>query len=278
MFLSKQHKKYVLLDKKLGETPRIVLDKFRHDHSWVGAMPLAYAGRLDPMAEGKLLVLIGNECKNQSAYHALDKEYEFEVLLGIKSDTGDILGLIDSRKIIGITDGQVQKAIKKIFGKQEFPYPVFSSKTVRGKPLFLWALENRLDEIEIPITHVNIYSIRYNGMYTINKKELQDAVIKKFAHIPKVTEESKALGADFRRGEIEERWINVLSAYEDTQMFQVARFTCVCSSGTYIRTLSEKIAMRIGTEGLAYRITRTRIGRYVPITQRLGFWLKTYNN
>jgi tRNA U55 pseudouridine synthase TruB len=40
-----------------------------------------------PMASGKLLVLLGEECKHQENYHSLDKEYEFSVLLGIGSDT-----------------------------------------------------------------------------------------------------------------------------------------------------------------------------------------------
>ena len=50
------------------------------------------------MASGKLLILIGDECKNQKKYFGLDKEYEFEVLFGVESDTGDVLGLISKSK------------------------------------------------------------------------------------------------------------------------------------------------------------------------------------
>jgi len=56
--------------------------------------PLTYAGRLDPMAEGVLIILVGDECKKKQKYLGLDKEYEIEVLFGLETDTQDILGVI----------------------------------------------------------------------------------------------------------------------------------------------------------------------------------------
>ena len=50
-------------------------------------------GRLDPLAEGVLLILIGDECKNKEKYLGLDKEYEVAIIFGISTDTGDALGL-----------------------------------------------------------------------------------------------------------------------------------------------------------------------------------------
>lgn len=86
---------YVLLHKAVGQTPLEVLELWRQTKPELKNTPLAYAGRLDPMAEGVLLVLIGDECKKQTEYHHLDKEYEFEVLFGLASDSGDVLGLIN---------------------------------------------------------------------------------------------------------------------------------------------------------------------------------------
>ena len=255
----------------------MVLDRFRQENTWVGDMPLAYAGRLDPMAEGKLLVLIGDECKNQKAYHGLDKEYEFEVLLGIKSDTGDVLGLVeDDTNVQNATSAELNAAARQLTGTHTFPYPVFSSKTVNGKPLFLWALEKRLDEIEIPYIDVKIYALRYGEMRAVTKQELQDAVCKKIARLPTVVEESKALGADFRRSAVLAGWSKILDSYSNNHTFQIVRFTCICSSGTYIRTLSEEFAKNMGTKGLAYSIKRTRIGRYQKVIGIRGFWLTTY--
>jgi tRNA U55 pseudouridine synthase TruB len=50
------------------------------------------------MAEGKMLILAGEACKEREKYLGLDKEYIFEILLGFKSDTKDILGIIENDK------------------------------------------------------------------------------------------------------------------------------------------------------------------------------------
>ena len=55
-------KKFVTLEKAVGETPLSALERHRGEHPELLGIPMAYAGRLDPMASGKLLVLIGDEC------------------------------------------------------------------------------------------------------------------------------------------------------------------------------------------------------------------------
>ena len=89
-------KKYITLDKAVGETPLSCAEDYRAKHKELEGVAMAYAGRLDPMASGKLLILLGEECKNQTNYHGLDKEYEFSVLLGIGSDTHDVLGRLET--------------------------------------------------------------------------------------------------------------------------------------------------------------------------------------
>ncbi|MCA9363758.1 hypothetical protein KC727_00880, partial [Candidatus Kaiserbacteria bacterium] len=85
--------RYATIEKRIGETPLEAAERLRVTLGLSADIPLAYAGRLDPMASGKLLVLIGDECKKQEQYHTLDKEYTFEVLFGVRSDTADVLGI-----------------------------------------------------------------------------------------------------------------------------------------------------------------------------------------
>ena len=271
-------KRYATIDKKEGETPLEALARLRVRDAISSETPLAYAGRLDPMASGKLLVLIGEECKKQTEYHALDKEYEFEILLGLKTDTGDILGLIeiDTNPKALPSDSEIKKVIKTLIGTISLPYPHFSSKTVRGKPLFLWTLEKRLHEIEIPVAHTQIHALSYRGHYTFSGSELLDRVEKRIATITPVTEESKALGENFRRKPILAAWKAEL-AERGSETFHILTFTTTCSSGTYIRSLAPKIAELLGTTGLAYMIHRTKIGTYlkVPLTP-WGIWTRLF--
>ena len=88
-------KQYVILEKEVGETPLIALRKWKEQNPEYKDVIASYAGRLDPMASGKLLVLFGEECKKQKSYTNLDKEYEIEVLFDVGTDTGDALGLTE---------------------------------------------------------------------------------------------------------------------------------------------------------------------------------------
>ena len=80
-------KKILNLYKEVGETPLERLERFKKDNSEYANEKMTYAGRLDPMAEGVLIVLVGEECLNKEKYLGLDKEYEFEVLFGFRTDT-----------------------------------------------------------------------------------------------------------------------------------------------------------------------------------------------
>ena len=48
---------YILIEKREGQTPLQALDELRIARPELAEVSLTYAGRLDPMASGKLLVL-----------------------------------------------------------------------------------------------------------------------------------------------------------------------------------------------------------------------------
>ena len=146
-------KKVLELYKPIGKTPLQTIEEYKIKHPELTGIKLAYAGRLDPMAEGLLLVLVGDECKKRKEYEKLPKTYEFEVLFGISTDTFDVMGkIVKISKIIPQEDllhgsGEYQKSkinelIKKYQGKMLQEYPPYSSPRVNGKPLFWWAREN----------------------------------------------------------------------------------------------------------------------------------------
>jgi len=215
--------KTLTLNKPLGKTPLEVLEEYKNKQPEYADIKMAYAGRLDPMAEGKLLVLVGEECKKRDKYLNLDKEYEFEVLLGVSSDTSDILGITDfstitkpERVSVAGLDfwTRLDHVIKNLQGKQNFPYPAFSSKTVEGKPLFLWALENKLHEIQIPTKEAEVYSLRHIETTLIKSSDLHTQIQTKIDRITPVVVESKQLGQDFRRKEVLKTWENNLNLEE----------------------------------------------------------------
>jgi tRNA pseudouridine(55) synthase len=268
------NKKYALINKKVGETPLEAQEKFRLLNNISKNIKLAYAGRLDPMAEGKLLILIGDECKKQhSHYIGLDKEYEFEILVGFGSDTGDTLGIATPQKTTTTKSNKknIFKVAKEIIGDISLPYPIYSSKTVHGKPLFQWTLENQLEEIVIPTAHTKIYKLKYLDSRHTSARNIQSEIFSKINRITKVTEKSKALGRDFRREDIKSTWKSLLE--KNNTEYAILKFRCICSSGTYIRSLAPLIAHELGEHGLAYSIKRTKIGRYKTFLNIFSFWV-----
>jgi tRNA pseudouridine(55) synthase len=268
---------YVVLDKKLGQTPLQAIDAWRLEHPEHKDVPATYAGRLDPMATGKLLVLLGEECKRQEAYRGLDKEYEIEILLDFQTDTGDVLGIPTYvNAITHPSKSDVIRAVRAETGTKEVPYPAFSSKTVNGKPLFMYALEGTLDSISIPTHEEKIYAITHVGIRTIGIDGLQKKITAILSHAPRTNEPSKELGADFRQDEITSLWQSSLSSLEN-RTFMVLTLTVTCASGTYMRSIAQRIGEALNTQAAALSIHRTHVGKYLNLLPGLGVWTKTYH-
>ena len=272
--------KYVVLNKKVGETPLECAETWRATAlPAYQILPLSYAGRLDPMASGKLLVLIGNECKQQEKYHALDKEYKFSVLFGVASDTHDVLGRLTNAPLTPptIKEADLRNVIEDLTGEITLPFPLFSAKTVKGKPLHMWTLENRLDEIQIPIQTSTVYRLKLDKIEQKTRATIYDDALNKINSIIKVTDPRKALGNDFRRVDVRADWQNWLQASNKADVFTITHFTCTASSGTYMRSLAVEIGRKLGNSpSLAFSIHRTKIGKFKPLHIINGFWTKQY--
>jgi tRNA U55 pseudouridine synthase TruB len=256
--------KYVTLEKLVGETPLSALEIFRTEHPELQNVPMTYAGRLDPMASGTLIILCADECKNRTSYDSLDKEYEFEVLFGFATDTGDVLGIPRS---VAETQRYSQKKLSRIAlalqGMHTVPYPAFSSKTVAGIPLFEHALKDTLHTIEIPSVDMRVYRLRCESIRTATGDTLLERILSKIVLLQSNEFRSEAIG---------QKWSELLRS-NNTQ-YAIAKFRAVVGSGTYIRTLASMIAVQTGTDGIAYSIHRSKIGKYQSLIGGYGFWRK----
>lgn len=266
--------RYVTIHKKRGQTPLAALEAWRATSPAFAQLPVTYAGRLDPMAEGKLLLLLGEECKRREKYLGLDKEYVVEVLLGASTDTGDTLGM----PMFGVPTElpeakELRGALQGLIGNTELPYPSFSSKTVGGRPLFEYALKGTLSSITIPTHTETVYDIALLGTETLSHKSFSERVSQDLALAPRTGDPEKQLGADFRQDAIRAAWEQALT--QDKRDWPIIRVRVTCASGTYMRTLAARLGEMLGAPALALSITRTRIGRYRAFGP-IGFWSKSF--
>jgi len=262
-------KKIILLNKKEGETPLEVLEGFRRKHTAYKNAKMTYAGRLDPLASGLLLVLAGDVTKEKEKYTGLPKEYKFSVLFGFATDTYDILGKVTSASParVVLAEKELEKNIRenlKFFtGKFLQKYPMYSSKTVAGKPLFEYARAGKA--VENPEHEVVVHSLKFLKLRKISAKKFLENIERRIGKVK----------GDFRQKEILKIWRKKLQPEQGLPLlknnkFFVGDFYIKCGSGTYVRAVANDLGERLGVPALAFSIQRTKIGKW----SKMFLWQK----
>jgi tRNA pseudouridine55 synthase len=267
----------LILYKNRGETPLECLKRFKKDNPEYEKEKMTYAGRLDPLAEGLLLVLVGDECKNKDKYLGMDKTYEVDVLFGFATDTYDVLGKVTSghcegaeaiQKYFNTESGllrdarnDLQDIIKSFVSRFSQKYPPFSSKTIKGKSLFSLFKSGELKDEEIPEKEVEIKDIKILDGKSIHKADLEKYII----------ESINLVKGDFRQEEILKNWKFATANFQFDNLMVVS-LRIDCTSGTYMRSLANSIGEKIGIPALALSIKRVKVGEYTNLinVDRLG--------
>lgn len=243
--------------KPKGLTPLQIITLLRKKFPEYKNETIAFAGRLDPLAHGVLLLMIGEETtKQREKYLNLPKGYEFEAVFGIGTDTYDTLGIVNNvtmKQFNNDLKDEIEKFIKNKHGKQIQTYPPYSSKTVYGKPLYQWARENKLHEIKIPKREIEIYNFELIKMQTISAEKFENEIMKQI----------NSVSGDFRQEQIRNAWGDFFAKNQLlTSNYQTARFKLSCSSGTYVRSLIHELGNQTDMEAIALEILRTDVGPY----------------
>jgi tRNA pseudouridine(55) synthase len=236
---------YILIWKEEGDTPLQAISKLKTSRPDLAHLPMTYAGRLDPMASGELLILVGQECMNKEHYLNKDKEYEVDILFGFKTDTYDALGMAEKCRILKNID-LLCSDVSKYVGKFMQPYPPYSSKTHNGVQLHNLARINNLPEM-LPQRQVEIYSISVLGKKIVRSEDLLTDIKSSI---------SKVRG-DFRQEEIVKRWDELFSTGNESHV--VMKIRVKCSAGTYMRSLASRIGEDENIGAIALHIKRTKI-------------------
>jgi tRNA pseudouridine55 synthase len=242
----------LLLNKKEGETPLAAIKRFVRENPSYENLPMGYAGRLDPMASGLLLILVGDENKVREKYLGLPKTYESEILLGVATDTFDILGKITNFSLEKASKESIAQTLAQFKGKITQTVPAYSAIHVNKRPLFVWARENRLSEISIPSREVMVDRLELVGMEGIDSKALENEVLNRI----------NTVEGDFRQTEIISLWKKLFSKVRPHEFAKV-KIRVDCSSGTYIRSIANDVGAKLGIGGLAYSIKRIKIGDFL---------------
>ncbi len=239
----------ILLDKPVGLTPYQAIQLFKEQHPQHANSKISAAGRLDPMAEGLLILLVDQDNKLQASQLQHHKKYRATFLCGVSTDSYDLLGVPHQQTIQKYQTPNIQPALQKYTGNIQQAYPPYSAVQVNGHPLYYWARKNMLDSIDIPISNRTIISLtkeKEGALSNIYLLQYIDSVIGK-------------IHGNYRQQSIVEAWHTLLQKDISLPVIQIQ---AECSSGTYIRSLIHSLGQEIGTPTTTLSIKRLAVGSY----------------
>ena len=249
--------------KPIGWTPKECADKLRLEEK----KKYAFAGRLDPMACGLMPIIINPEGietgpseNKRIALQSAFKTYRFSIIMGFQTDTYDILGMVEKKKVDdAIICNISEQDLHQVKRRKMQTYPAFSSKTIYSEkhkkqiPLWQLAKEKSLpSQDQMPTRPIVIQSIQILDSYSIKGDELLKMIEKRIRSInnEKGIGESE-LKTDFRQEEIWKCWNEIINGETN---YSIYNLEAKVSSGTYIRSIANDLG------GVAFDIMRSEMG------------------
>jgi tRNA pseudouridine55 synthase len=139
----------VLVDKPVGPSSFDIVKRLRSRYG----VKAGHAGTLDPQASGLLLCLLGPSTRLARYLVGLDKRYETEIRLGLRTTTGDGEGeVLEEPKIAS------REHIEALEGDVELVVPKASAVKIGGERAY--RLQRRGVSVEMPTRRSTVHALR----------------------------------------------------------------------------------------------------------------------
>lgn len=143
----------MILNKPSGPTSTHCLEKIKH---CLGQRKIGHAGTLDPLAQGVLVVLLGQATKIASYIMEGRKQYQGLLRLGVETDTYDVLGKVTAvRAAAHVPPERVEAAVAQWLDLREQEVPPYSAAKHKGRALY--ALSRSGQDVPVKRKPVDIY-------------------------------------------------------------------------------------------------------------------------
>jgi tRNA pseudouridine55 synthase len=165
-----QYDGILLCNKPYGISSHDVISNLRQI---IGQKRIGHTGTLDPRATGLLLICLGRATKIAQFLADVNKTYEAEIKLGIRSRTFDSEGIMEDeppRPVPVLTESEVVSILAEFKGAIKQKVPVYSAVKVGGRRLYKVAREGKtvdtperdIEIIDIGLTKLSLPVIGFN--------------------------------------------------------------------------------------------------------------------
>ena len=268
----------MLVTKIIGETTAELSNRLKIQH---GYDKVAICGKLDPMARGEVRVLINQNTKLMSQYLSSIKTYEFKLVIGVKTDTDDIMGLVTNtgNNDTGNNDtgnhdtgnhdtgnhdtgnhdtSNISSHILDICSRKTQHFHPFSAIKLKidgvRKSLHHWALAGKLNTSNLPSKQVSVDQVTIKDSYTVDLHSHYVDIVNRLNRI------SSHNRGTFRVDQILTSWDTTIQSLDRDNIthLEVIPIEMTVSSGFYIRMLAYYLYEDYGIVSNIFDINRIR--------------------
>lgn len=232
--------------KPIGMSCGELLEKYNHYSN------KAFVGRLDEMARGCITILTDEDVKDMELHMAKSKTYLVKFIVGITTDTDDVLGMIENTILESNNTRNPKEAIENFSSGYEQQYHKFSSfvppnrdESGKRKPLWWWS-QKGITIQNIKKKNIVFFEKSVLNVNNIPGNELKDIIL---------TNINALKSEGFRKDEIIEQW----KSYNFQKSYEIYECKFSVSSGFYVRQFIRDIAEKIDTNLLVIDIHRVEI-------------------
>lgn len=135
-----------------------------------------HAGTLDPFATGVLPIAFGEATKLIDVVMSGDKEYEFVVEWGLRTDTGDNTGEVVESSDARPSEEAIRGIIPSFLGKIKQVPPAYSAIKINGQRAYKLARMGQV--VEVPEREVELYALELLEVLGVDKARFRVACSK----------------------------------------------------------------------------------------------------
>jgi tRNA pseudouridine55 synthase len=236
----------------------------------VTGMKVGHGGTLDPLATGAMLLGIGKGTKLLTQYLESQKRYRAGILIGAESASGDLeLPISLAGDVFEASSAKIGEIIEELAKGFTQELPELNASKQQGKAAYKLIRAGKVAEKRFVETRLLEWKLRTEEVLTSKKlstllDEKAGLLRTSFEHFDRIGAE---IGYHSRKYDFMlEKWLNSLKLSVELvegapkKKYVLLDLEVLVPKGTYIRSLAQDIASRLGTVGMLVSLERLSAG------------------